>query len=174
MNIIEAMEHRRLFEPWFRGASWNGWKAVLKARYALPMSNEELEFFRKVAERDPPKRPARRAAYLCGRRAGKDSIASIEAAWAAAFFDGKDKLRPGERASVLCLGPDRDTARIVHGYLRSYFTDLAPLRDKVQRETNDTFELSNGIDCTIGTSSFRAVRGRAIRHGILDEACFFR
>jgi hypothetical protein len=42
-NIVEAMSDRRLFEPWFRGRSWDGWKAMLKAAHGIPMQPEEIK-----------------------------------------------------------------------------------------------------------------------------------
>src|ERR1035437_6002782 len=56
IDIVSAMSDKALFEPWFRGETWDGWRAVLKAAYALPMTADEIDFFRTVAERDPPKR----------------------------------------------------------------------------------------------------------------------
>ena len=88
MNIIEAMEHPKLFGPWFEGPTWNGWKAILKAGYALPMSAEEIAFFRTVAERNPPTKRVKELWFCCGRRAGKDSIASLITAYETFFFDG--------------------------------------------------------------------------------------
>jgi len=53
LDIVRAINHPELFEPWFRGATWDGWRTVLKAAYALPMTPAEVDFFRTVAERDP-------------------------------------------------------------------------------------------------------------------------
>jgi hypothetical protein len=47
------------------------------------------------------------------------------------------------------------------------------LRAMIQRETANGFELSNSCDVVIGTSSYRAVRGRAIALVVLDEIAFF-
>src|SRR6266446_6340816 len=103
LSPIEAMEDPNLFQPFFPGETWGGWKAILKAAYALPMSDEEVAFFRTVAERDPPSKPVRELWFIVGRRGGKDSIASALAAHAAALFNDGGRLRPGERALVLCL-----------------------------------------------------------------------
>jgi hypothetical protein len=47
------------------------------------------------------------------------------AAHAAAMFnDANNNLRPGERGVVMCLACDRDQARIVLNYTRSYFTEI--------------------------------------------------
>jgi hypothetical protein len=59
LDIVAAMNHPKLFEPWFRGETWDGWRTVLKAAYALPMTESEIEFFRTVADRDPPTKRVR-------------------------------------------------------------------------------------------------------------------
>jgi hypothetical protein len=121
MNVIDAISDPNLLGPWFRGPSWDAWKAVLKGAFGLPMSLEELATFRELAQREPPGRRVRELWVVAGRRAGKDSIASAIAAWAAAGTDYKGMLRPGEAATVMCLAVDRPQARIVSKYARSYF-----------------------------------------------------
>jgi hypothetical protein len=111
---------------------------------------------------------------IAGRRAGKDSVASLIAAHAAALFDQQRKLRPGERAAVLCLACDRDQSRIVLNYVRSYFSQEPVLKAAVRRETADGFELENNVDITVGTNSFRSTRGRTILCAILDEVAYYR
>jgi hypothetical protein len=173
LDIVGAMNHPRLFEPFFRGESWDGWRSILKAAFCLPMTAEELQFFRSVAERDPPEKPVRELWAIAGRRAGKDSIASLIGAFAAAFFRHADRLRPNERPLVLNLATDRDQARICLGYTKSFFTDIPALASMVVRETKFGFELSNSVDVIVGTNDFRAVRGRAIACAILDECAFY-
>jgi hypothetical protein len=80
IDIVDAMNSTALFQPWFRGASWDGWRTILKAAYALPMTPAEVEFFRAVAERDPPEQRVRELWIVVGRHGGKDSIASLIAA----------------------------------------------------------------------------------------------
>jgi phage terminase large subunit-like protein len=173
LDIIAAMNHRALFAPWFRGDSWDGWRSILKAAFGLPMSEQEREFFRSVAERDPPGKRVRELWIVAGRRAGKDSIASLITAYAAVFFDARERLRPGERALCACLACDRDQARIVLGYTKSYFERIAPLAGMIEREIVSGFELSNGVDVAISTNSFRNVRGRPILCAVLDELAFY-
>jgi hypothetical protein len=170
-TIVEAMDG--VFKPWFPGDTWSGWKAVLKAMDALPMTDEEIQFFKSIAGgREPPARRVSELTAACARRTGKDSMASLAGAYSAATFDKQDRLRPGERAQVLCLACDRDQAKIVLNYIRSYFTDIPALSEMVQRETATGFELTNGVDITVATNSFRAVRGKPILLAILDEAAF--
>ena len=74
----------------------------------------------------------------------------------------------------MCLACDRDQAKIVLNYTRSYFADIDLLKGMVQRETSTGFEFNNGIDITIATNSFRSVRGRPVLCAILDELAFWR
>jgi hypothetical protein len=173
-NIVEAMRHPKLMGPWFRGDSWNGWEAILKATFALPMTDAELAFFYQVAERSPSSKPARECFYIAGRRAGKDAIASLIIAHAAAFFSEQDRLRRGERALCLCLACDREQAKIALNYTRAFFQDIPPLKAMVTRETANGFELSNQVDIAIATNSFRSVRGRPILRCVMDELAYFK
>jgi hypothetical protein len=175
MNIVEAMDDVGLFQPWFRGRSWNNWRTILKASHALPMSDDERAFFRTIAERDPPKKRVKEAWLIAGRRSGKDSIASLVIANSSAMFDRKQgKLRRGERALVSCLATDRDQAKIVLNFTRSYFNDIPLLSQMVGRNTAIGFELSNAVDVSITTNSFRAVRGRSILAAVFDEVAYWR
>ncbi len=176
LNIVEAMSNRRLFEPWFRGPSWDGWKGMLKAAHGIPMRSEEIKLFQKLAERDPPRRQVREFWVCGGRRLGKDSIASLSTGHAAAFFDGDKKLRRGERALFLSLACSRDQGRIALEYTRSYFgkDGIRPLQAMIERETRDGLELSNATEIAVGTNDFRGVRGRAIARAILSEVAFYK
>ena len=131
-DIIQAMTSPKLFEPWFRGDSWNGWRSVLKATAALPMATAEVEFLKSISGgREPPKRRPREIWISAGRRAGKDSAISLVAGHAAASFDPRGILRPGERAVIACIAPDRETAKIVQRYIRSFFEEIPALRKMV-------------------------------------------
>jgi hypothetical protein len=174
IDIVSAMNHPGLFAPWFPGASWDHWRTVLKAAFALPMTESERAFFRTVAERDPPRKRVRELWCIIGRGGGKDSVASLIAAYAAALFEPGRKLRPGETALVQCLACDREQSRIVLDYTRSYFAEIPPLKAMVVRETADGFELSNNVDIAVATNSYRAVRGRTLLCAVLDELAFYR
>jgi hypothetical protein len=175
LDIVQAMDHPGLFAQWFSGASWDGWRSILKGAFALPMTESERSFFAGVAEREPPKNRVRECWIIGGRRGGKDSVASLIAAYASVFFyAGIDKLRPGERALVQCLAVDRETAKIVLGYVRSYFDFIPPLDAMVRRRTADGLELSNDVDIVVATNSYRSVRGRSILVSIFDEVAFWQ
>jgi hypothetical protein len=175
LTIIDALNDPTLFAPWFPGDSWDGWRSILKAAFRLPMTEAEVAFFKRIAgDRELPVEVVRELWLIAGRRAGKDSIASAVAAFAAAMFNQQHRLRPGERGVVMCLAVDRDQARIILNYIRSYFTDIPLLKGMVQRETAEGFELNNNIDIVIATNNFRSVRGRAILMAIMDECAYWR
>jgi hypothetical protein len=73
----------------------------------------------------------------------------------------------------MCLACNRDQARIVLNYTRSYFIDIPPLARMVRRETAHGFELDKGVDIAIATNTFRAVRGRTLLCAIMDEKAFW-
>lgn len=183
-DIVAAMNDPATFGGWFRGASWGGWRVVLKAAFAMPMSNKEIEFFRAIADRDPPRERVRELWCVCGRGAGKDSVASVIVAHTAAMFNRPKPvgtlaklasvLRGGERALCMALACDRDQAKIVLGYTKSYFNEIPSLRAMVTRETQHGFELSNRVDVAIATNSFRSVRGRSILAVVLEECSFWK
>jgi hypothetical protein len=174
-DIIAAMDHPGLFKPWFAGESWDVWRVILKAAFCLPMTEAEIETFRTVAgDRDPPRTRVKELWIIAGRRAGKDSIASLIVAFASVFFRvGLDKLRPGEKALCQCLACDRHQARLVLNYVRAFFQLLPPLRDMVVRQTTDGLELQNDVSIEVGTNSYKAVRGRAILVSVLDEVAYY-
>ncbi len=156
----------------FIGSSWNRWRAVLRAAYAEPLSDADRALFAEVAEREPPAHRVKELWVIGGRRSGKDSIASAIAA-VAALGDYTALLRPGERASVLCLAVDRTQAKIVFRYIKGYFSTVPLLTPLVVRETEDTLELANNVEIVVSTNSFRAVRGRTIVCAIFDEVAYW-
>lgn len=168
-----AIDDPHLLGAAFVGASWDRWRAVLKAAYAEPLTAEELVLFREVAGRDPPSQQVKELWAIVGRRGGKDSIAGAVAT-VAACGDYARYLRPGERASVLCLACDREQARIVHRYVAAAFRDNPLLAPMVERETDAGLELSNSVEIVVATNSFRAVRGRTVAAVVLDECAFWR
>ena len=141
----------------------------------IPMDEGEIKLFSGVAGgRDPPKQRVRELWAVVGRRGGKDSIASGIACFASGFIDYKKVLRPGERASVLCLAVDKAQASIVEKYTRAYFADVPLLRGQVTRETADGLLLKTGAELDVLASNFRNVRGRSIACVVMDEVAFWR
>jgi hypothetical protein len=173
LSIVDAMNDEALFASWYRGPSWDGWRAVLAGAFCQPMTEKEKEIFRDVAQRDPPKKQPKEIWIAGARRLGKGAVASLIAVHTAMTFDKQHLLRPGERALVLCLATDISQAKIILNYVRAFFSDIPMLQAMVTRETQLGFELSNGVDVEVSAANFRGVRGRAIALVVLDEVAFF-
>ncbi len=171
--ITALFDDPNLLGAWFAGASWDAWRAILKGAFAQPMTDAEIATFRSLCARDPPRHRVKELWVLAGRRAGKDSVASLIACYAGAFVNYHQWLRPGERAAVMCLAVDRQQAAIVHKYTAAYFSRNALLAPLVERETGTGVELSTGAEIIIATSDYRSVRGRSIACAIFDEVCFW-
>jgi hypothetical protein len=168
-----AIDDPNLLAGAFAGESWSTWRAVLRAAEGLPLDDDQREAFAGVAEREPPAGRVRELWAIAGRRCGKDSIASAIAT-AAAMGAYHSHLRPGERATVMCLACDRQQARIVQRYIAGYFQRIPLLAPLAERETDDGLELTTGVEIIVATNSFRAVRGRTIVCVIFDEVAFWR
>jgi hypothetical protein len=175
-SIIDAMGDAECFGPFFEGESWAAWRAILKAAFALQMSPQELVTFGELAGgRSPPPKRVRELWVAAGRRAGKDSIASLVATFAAAIEQAHlGRLRPGELAVVQCLAVDRDQARIVLSYIKAFFDAIPDLGAMIVRETRFGLELNNGVSIEVTTNNFRQARGRTVLLGILDEVSYYR
>lgn len=161
-----------------REQSWWGWRVIIKAAFALPLEDDELQFFYKVAMRDPPIMPVRELWLIVGRRGGKDSVASMLAVERARFAD-QIKLRPGERSLIACLSVDKDQAGIVFNYTRGYFNEVPDLKPWIIGDLPSSYRaggirLTNKTDIRVTTNNFRAPRGYPIPVAIFDEVAFWR
>lgn len=176
VSIIDAMTDQDALGEWFQGDSWSAWRVVLKAAFALPMTDDDLALFHQIAgDRSPPTQRVRELWIIVGRRGGKDSIVSGIATFMAAIEEAHiGKLRPGEKATVACLASDRDQAKIVLSYIKAMFAEHPDLASKKIAETANSLTLDNDAEIIVNTNSFRAVRGRAVLLAILDECAFYR
>jgi hypothetical protein len=174
LSVSDALRSPKLFGQLFVGSSWDRWRAVLKATYGEALTSDEETAFREVADRDPPIQRVREFVAVVGRGGGKDSIASVLAAYAAITFDPKGKLRPGENVYVMCIACDRDQAAIAFNYIRGYFEDIPALKQMVKAIGAESIELVNRVTIEVHSNSYRSVRGRSILCCIFDEAAHFR
>ncbi|MEX2642530.1 MAG: hypothetical protein WD270_03705, partial [Acetobacterales bacterium] len=119
MDAVAFMEHPELLGRVFAEPSWATWKAVLRATFALPMTDAERAVFAEVAGgRAPPSRRVRRLVLKVGRRSGKSIVMAALGAYAATMRDWSRRLAPGERAIVMAVARDREQAEVVHAYAR--------------------------------------------------------
>ena len=142
------------------GDSWATWRSLLLASMGERLTAEELAIFQRVTGRAlaPPSR-VEEAAFVVGRRGGKDRAASVLACYLAALVDWSPVLAKGERGLVLCIGPDQRQAKIQRDYIEGAFDTSPVMASLVSNRTADSIELSNGISVEVRAASFRRLRG---------------
>lgn len=175
LSILDAIRDDKLFAHWFRSPeTWIAWFAFLAALFGLPMTPEQLVIYRECTGRtEPPEAVATEAWLDCGRRAGKSFILALVAVFLACFCDYRPYLAPGERGVVLVIATDRRQARVILRYVRALLTRVPMLKRMIERETAESFDLSNQISIEVATASFRTVRGYTIAAALCDEIAFW-
>jgi hypothetical protein len=176
IDIIDAAADPELFGPWFRDpATWRAWLTFLKAMFGLHMSDGDWSLFRQCTGRDD--RPARgftEAWLIVGRRGGKSLMLALIAVFLACFVDWSRHLNRGERGVVLVVAADKKQARVIFRYVRAFLTQTPLLAPLIERETQDTLDLSNGLSIEILAANYRTVRGYSLVAALLDELAFWR
>ena len=72
------MGFRLLFEPFFRGPSWDTWRAVLKAAAAEPMLDREKTFLNALCRRFPGHYSAKGTAVETLARSDRRIASTVE------------------------------------------------------------------------------------------------
>lgn len=176
MNILTAADDEKLFANWFRDrATWQAWFAFLAAVFGLPMTPDQLAIYRQCTGRtDVPTEPTTEAWLVIGRRGGKSFIMALVAVFLAVFRDYRQYLAPGERGTVLIIAADRKQARVVLRYISALLKEVPMLARLIERETAESFDLSNRVTIEVGTASYRTTRGYTFVAVLADELAFWR
>jgi hypothetical protein len=173
-TILQVMDDPELFGGWFKGTSWDSWRAFLAALFGLPMTPTQLDLYRRYTGRTTaPTKQFREARLLCGRRAGKSLIAALISTYLAIFRDYSPFLAPGELATCMTVAADRRQARVITRFVRGFIKGVPMLASMVVRETRETIELSNRVVIEIHTASYRTIRGYTCGFCCNDEECFW-
>jgi hypothetical protein len=174
ISPLDFLDDPNLLGPFFEGSSWDRWRAVLRAAFALPMSKQDKRLFHEVAgDRSLPKHPVRELVCVVGRGGGKDAIASAVMTYLAVVSDFS-RLRPGERGTIMLIANDKDQASIALNYIRGYFERVPLLASLVDKSKDDYIDLKNGATITVVTNNYRSPRGRTIVAAGYDECAFYR
>ena len=178
-TILNAMIDPQLFGDTFTGPSWETWRAVLAASFALPMTDVQAEIFKRVA--GGRERPAKRVSELiaiAGRRSAKTQTAAATAVYLAtigAELDGTlERLSTGERGVIAILAVDRQQAKVAMQYVTGMIEASPIFSGMVERMGKESIDLTNRVSIEVQTSSYRAIRGRTLIAAIFDEAAFWR
>lgn len=172
-SIIDAMTDDKLFGSTFGGESFGAWRGLLSRFYGLPITDDAAPIVQAITQRQTATQKDFRELWVAiGRRGGKSHVAALIAAFEAVFRDHRDKLSPGEFATVFLIAADRSQARTLLRYVRGLF-DNPMLRQMVDRETTNGLELKNRCAIEVATASHRAVRGYTCAAVICDEIAFW-
>ena len=174
------MDDEKLFGKFFRRGlfgrdSWAAWRVFLAALFGLPLSPEQMEVYTKQTGRsDVSVNQYREAFCVCGRRAGKSSVASLIALYIALFVDHSETLAPGEEGVILLIAPDRKQTQQILGFVRGMLKESKTLRSMVAEggELTESVRFKNSVRIDVGTANQRLVRGRTILAAIVDECAF--
>src|SRR5262252_2845992 len=91
MTVLDALADGNLLGTAFpESDSWQAWRALLAAVFALPMTDEHAALYRQHTGRQTsPTSPAREAWLVVGRRGGKSWTAALIAVFLACFWAGR-------------------------------------------------------------------------------------
>jgi hypothetical protein len=172
-SLLEAMG--TTFAQFFKGKSWDAWKSFIAALFALPMDEAQLETYRRHTGRvTPPTTPFAEAALVVGRRGGKSDVLALIALYLALYRNYRQYLAPGEKATVAVIAADRKQARSIFRYITGLLKTAKDPKKFIEKETNETLELRNGVVIEIATASFRVTRGYTFAAVLADETAFWR
>jgi hypothetical protein len=168
-SILALMAALKLFQA----PSWNAWRAVLKAIYALPMSPADLALYQRVTDRTTaPTQPFREVWLIVGRRGGKSFITALVAVYQTTCRTFT--LSAGETGVFMIIAADRRQARVIKGYIAGMLKTIGALESLLASETAETITLRNGLHIEIVTASFRTLRGYTCIGAACDEVAFWQ
>jgi hypothetical protein len=155
------------------GETWQTWRIVLRAAFALPLTDAEHRVFATIAgDRGLPKQRVRELWAVAGRRSGKTRIAAAISVYIATIV--QHKLAPGEVGYVLLLAASRSQASIAFSYVCGFLEASPILRQQVESMTADEVRLKGNVVIGVHAGSYRTIRGRSLLAVVGDETSFWR
>lgn len=176
MKLHEFMVNPDLCGAEFLGESWRAWRVIARLYDGdgSLLTPDEQAIARDLTGLDELPSEAPGELFIgAGRRSGKTRVVSVIGTHAAAQ-DYRDRLAPGEFATVACIAPDRRQARTLFGYCAGIVHASPVLQAELIKETTDTLEFAHRTRLEIHTGSFRSVRGYTMALAVIDEAAFLR
>jgi len=118
-------------------------------------------------------RDATEATLIAARRGGKSLLAAADATYHAAL-DYRDRLAPGEWATVGIAAPGTRQAQDVLDKCRGFVDGSPMLRAARVRETATAIEFEHRTRIEVFGASHRTLRGYTFAHFVIDEAAQLR
>jgi hypothetical protein len=160
----------------FSGASWDGWRAILKVIVGAHLSDSDLAFYQQVTGRTSrPAGPFREMWFIVGRRAGKSIIVALQTVYQTCCKTYT--LAAGEIGVFVVLSATKYQARVIFSYIVAMLVilgqyDEQPLTDG--EPTSTEIVLRNGLRIEIHAASFRSLRGYTVIGAACDEVAYWQ
>lgn len=176
MTILDAIHDPQLFRPLFKNLdTWQTWFVVLRAIFALPMTQDDRLLFHHLTGRTtPPREQVQEGWFIKGRRAGGSFIVALIAVFLACFGNYQPHLALGERGIIMIIAADRKQSRVIMRYLSAILQSVPMLAAMIVRQDAESIELDNSIVIEITTANYRTIRGYTVVAALCDEIAFWR
>lgn len=173
-TLAAAMLDPELFGRTFGGKTFATWRVVAKIMEGQRLDTGELAVYRALTGRErPPTAPYSEVYLIKPRRAGGTLFAAALGLHAA-LQDYRNRLGPGEVATVALIACDRRQARQLMNYVRGLIADSPLIAAEVTTETQETISFKHRVNLEVHIASFRSTRGYSYVCVILDELAFYR
>jgi hypothetical protein len=176
VKLYAFMHDASLCGQEFSGESWGTWRVIARLYDgdAHLLTPDQQALARKLIGREELPTEAPREVFIgAGRRSGKTRFDNVLVVHAAAQ-DYRDKLAPGEWATISVHAVDRRQARVLFGYCKGLIEASAVLSAEVENITAEAIEFKHRTRIEIHTASFRSIRGYSIALAVVDEAAYLR
>ncbi len=173
-SLYEAMLDPDLFGRTFGGPTFWAWRSVAKFLDGMALEPLELELWQKITGREAPPSAPFSEAYLVKPRRSGGTLFAAAVALHAAVQDYRDRLGPGEFATVALIASDRRQARQALNYVKGLIGDSPLIAAEVSGETAEGVTFAHRVNLEVHTTSWRSTRGYSYVAVLLDELSYFR
>jgi hypothetical protein len=163
-----------LFGSTFASSTFWAWRTVAKFLDGIPLEPAELELWHAITGREvAPSTPFTEAYLVKPRRAGGTLFAAAVGLHAA-LTDYRDRLGPGEIATVALIASDARQARQLMNYANGLIAESPLIAAEVENTTQKEIMFRHDVRLEVHVASYRSTRGYTYAAVILDELSFFR
>ena len=169
-----AMLDPALFGRIFGGPTFANWRAVARMLEGAPLDEAQTSLYREITGRTDAPTEAFSEAYIIKPRRAGGTLFAAAMGLHAAIQDYRERLGPGELATVAMIASDRRQARQLTNYVKGLIADSPIIAAEVTAMTAETITFAHRVQLEVHTTSFRSTRGYSYAAVILDELAFFR
>lgn len=138
-----CMTDPELFGQTFGGPSFESWRVVAKILDGCPLEPAELELYQVITGRTEAPTERFDEAYLVKPRRAGGTLFGAACGVHAALEDYREKLGPGEWATVALIASDRKQARQLMNYTKGLAFESPMIAAEVLRETEEQIEFKH-------------------------------